>query len=301
MFFLFGFAIIILWLLFWSFGSVLLSRLEKKHDRKTIKSILIGRSQCPQCKTTLTANELIPLFSYRRQKGQCIHCKSKISKEYPILELTSALVFLITFLSLYNINSSFWMDWIQNLIFWLWTNRLLTLLIIHDIRTFELHIPIRTILMIWIRWREIQFWIYTQWIIWGIVCLCIFLAIYYFWKRYVKKRFNSNEEWFWQGDVFIWTTLWSMFPFIGKINGIEINWVNAIEISMLIIIIASIFGIIYFLIESLYQKPWNNKSTESDIFTKRRKTNKIIPFIPALIIAFWVMIYKADMFLTLLF
>ena len=301
MFFLYGFAIAILGLLFGSFGSVLLSRLEDKYDRQTIKSILIGRSQCPKCKNTLKAKELIPLFSYLWQRGKCRHCNTPISKEYPILEIASCLIFLITFISLFNTNSSFWVDAIQNLIFWLGANRLLTLLIIHDIKSFELHIPLRIVLVVRIRSREIKFWMYREAIIWGIVSLVIFVGIYYFGKRYVKKRFNSNEEWFWQGDIFIWTALWSMFPLIWKINEIEINRMTSVEITLIIVVIASIIWIIYALIESTYKKPKNKQSKESDIFTEWRDNNKIIPFIPALILAFWILLYKADTIISFVF
>lgn len=301
MFFVYIFCIIILGLIFWSFWSVLLSRLEKKQDRETIKSILIGRSQCPKCKKTLKAKELIPLFSYLRQRGRCGHCQTHISREYPILEIISALVFLITYISFYNINSNFTWYWIENLIFWLGTNWLLTLLIVHDIKSFELHIPIRILLMIRIRWREIKFGIYKEAIIGAIICLIFFLAIYYFWKRYVKKRFNTDEEGFWAWDIFIWVALWTMFPFIWNLHQIPITRITGVEMTALIIIIGCIMGIIYFLWEAILKKPKAKTNKQEDIFTERRETNKIIPFIPALIVAFWILLYKGDIILSLIF
>ena len=84
---------IILGILFGSFGSVLLERLKEKQSRTIIKSILIGRSQCPHCKHTLSRKELIPLASYLRQGGKCKHCHTSISAEYPILEMSCGLVF----------------------------------------------------------------------------------------------------------------------------------------------------------------------------------------------------------------
>lgn len=301
MFFVYGFVIIVLGLMFGSFGSVLLSRLEEKHDRETIKSILIGRSKCPKCKKTLQAKELIPLVSYLRQKGKCSHCKTNISKEYPILELVCWWVFWITYMSLYSIHSNFWLYGIENLIFWLGTNWILTLLIIHDIKSFELHMPLRIMGMIRVRWREITFWIYKEALIWAGISLCLFMIIYLFGKRYVKRRFDSEEEWFWQWDVYIGLLLWSLFPMVWSIQGIWINRISSVKMTMIMIVLASMLGILYFLGEFLFTKKTWRKSKELDIFTERKETNKIIPFIPALICAFRILLYKADVILSFVF
>lgn len=55
-----------------------------------------GRSKCPVCHKELTWRELIPVFSFLFQKGKCKHCNTKISWQYPIVELASA--FLVTFI-----------------------------------------------------------------------------------------------------------------------------------------------------------------------------------------------------------
>lgn len=46
-----------------------------------------GRSHCLSCGKTLSAHELIPLFSFLIQGGKCTHCRAKISWQYPIVEL----------------------------------------------------------------------------------------------------------------------------------------------------------------------------------------------------------------------
>ncbi|MBI2618262.1 prepilin peptidase [Candidatus Kaiserbacteria bacterium] len=60
---------------------------------------LRGRSCCLSCGETLSAGELVPLFSFLFLRGRCIHCKSRISLQYPIVELVSGLVFLGVFLT----------------------------------------------------------------------------------------------------------------------------------------------------------------------------------------------------------
>ncbi len=60
-------------------------------------SLLWPPSRCPHCLTRLKATENIPVFGWLRLKGKCAHCKSPISKRYPIIEATSALLFLLVY------------------------------------------------------------------------------------------------------------------------------------------------------------------------------------------------------------
>ncbi|MBX4197822.1 prepilin peptidase [Candidatus Parcubacteria bacterium] len=59
-----------------------------------------GRSQCFSCGKTLQWYELIPLFSFIFLRGRCGQCQSKISWQYPLVELTTGLVFLLFFLKI---------------------------------------------------------------------------------------------------------------------------------------------------------------------------------------------------------
>ncbi len=58
------------------------------------ESIVKPRSHCPKCGHTLGALELIPVLSYVFQGGKCRQCKAGISPFYPIIELTTGLLFL---------------------------------------------------------------------------------------------------------------------------------------------------------------------------------------------------------------
>jgi len=62
-------------------------------------SVSNGRSRCFSCNKTLSWYELIPLFSYIAQMGRCRHCESKISIQYPLVEVLTAGLFVV---------SSFW-------------------------------------------------------------------------------------------------------------------------------------------------------------------------------------------------
>lgn len=62
-----------------------------------------GRSMCPHCHKILSWYELIPLASYLIQMGKCRTCQARLTVQYPIVELTSALIFVFVPLTLKNI------------------------------------------------------------------------------------------------------------------------------------------------------------------------------------------------------
>jgi len=59
-----------------------------------------GRSKCLICSKPLSAFELVPVFSYLLLLGRCKGCSSKISIQYPLVEIFTGLSFLAIFLHL---------------------------------------------------------------------------------------------------------------------------------------------------------------------------------------------------------
>lgn len=51
-----------------------------------------GRSRCPHCQAELPWYRLIPLFSWLSTKGKCHSCGTAISKRYPLIEISTALL-----------------------------------------------------------------------------------------------------------------------------------------------------------------------------------------------------------------
>ncbi|MBB6185554.1 prepilin peptidase [Oleiagrimonas soli] len=49
-------------------------------------------SHCPQCKHRLSARDNIPLFGWLLLGGRCRYCKARISIQYPLVELLTALL-----------------------------------------------------------------------------------------------------------------------------------------------------------------------------------------------------------------
>lgn len=58
---------------------------------------LDGRSHCPKCGQQINWYDNIPVLSFLLLRGRCRYCRKKISWQYPIVELTTGLLFLIAF------------------------------------------------------------------------------------------------------------------------------------------------------------------------------------------------------------
>lgn len=65
-----------------------------------------GRSSCMTCKTQLSSKELIPIVSYLIQRGRCLHCKTGISLQYPLVELITGILFALNFFMVYSSTAS---------------------------------------------------------------------------------------------------------------------------------------------------------------------------------------------------
>jgi len=58
--------------------------------------IVRGRSKCPKCGHQITAVENIPVISYLFLRGKCSACSGGISMRYPMVELITGILFVIT-------------------------------------------------------------------------------------------------------------------------------------------------------------------------------------------------------------
>lgn len=57
-----------------------------------------GRSQCFSCGRTLSARDLVPIFSFLASRGRCAGCHVRLSWQYPIVEALSGAIFVAVFL-----------------------------------------------------------------------------------------------------------------------------------------------------------------------------------------------------------
>lgn len=98
-------GLIALGLCFGSFVNALVFRLHwqsekgaKSKEQRTKYSVLEGRSMCPNCKHTLTWYDLVPVVSWALLQGKCRYCQKPISWQYPIVELSVAALFIISYI-----------------------------------------------------------------------------------------------------------------------------------------------------------------------------------------------------------
>ena len=105
---------------------------KKKLDKKYLSDLSIakGRSMCPHCKHELATKDLLPILSWLNLRGKCRYCKQPISGQYPLVELATALLFVVSYL--------WWpvaLDGAQAAIFTLWLALLVGLiaLLVYDL------------------------------------------------------------------------------------------------------------------------------------------------------------------------
>lgn len=58
-------------------------------------NLIHPRSHCPHCRKSIRIRDNIPLISWLILKGRCRDCHGKISLRYPLVELLTALSFLL--------------------------------------------------------------------------------------------------------------------------------------------------------------------------------------------------------------
>ncbi len=77
-----------------SFLNVVIYRIPKG------ESIIFPSSQCQSCHTPLKWYHNIPILSWLFLGGKCAFCKEPISRQYPVVELITALIFVVLYFKL---------------------------------------------------------------------------------------------------------------------------------------------------------------------------------------------------------
>lgn len=90
--FLPGLFIFLIGLFAGSFLGVLADRIQRNEN------VIKGRSYCESCKKELAWYDLIPLFSFLFLKGKCRYCGTKLSLFYPIIEISTGTLFVLTYI-----------------------------------------------------------------------------------------------------------------------------------------------------------------------------------------------------------
>lgn len=114
-------------LLIGSFLNVVILRMN------TGRSVVVGRSKCAHCNRELTWYELIPVFSFLGLRGKCRTCRLPVSFQYPLVELTTAIVFVVCYTKLV-VMAGFGLGAVIQFVFALIIASLLIVITVYDLR-----------------------------------------------------------------------------------------------------------------------------------------------------------------------
>jgi prepilin signal peptidase PulO-like enzyme (type II secretory pathway) len=91
-----------------------------------------GRSMCMTCSRTLSWYELIPVVSFIIQGGRCRGCNTKLSWQYPLVELLTAGLFTATFLKFQSMpwTAQTFIMFIMMLVVW----SILVVILVYDLK-----------------------------------------------------------------------------------------------------------------------------------------------------------------------
>lgn len=84
------FLVILTGLIIGSFLNVCICRIPQQ------MSVINPPSHCPDCGNRLKPLHLIPVISFLRYKGRCAYCGTKISWQYPLVEILTGLLYGLT-------------------------------------------------------------------------------------------------------------------------------------------------------------------------------------------------------------
>lgn len=159
--------------------NAVIYRLEQKKS-------LAGRSLCPHCKHSLAWVDLFPVLSFILLQGKCRYCKKKISWQYPLVELSTAVMFVLIFLQ-----GSF-VFWYLNLALLLYVASVLIIIFVYDAKHYL--IPDKILLpalAITFLYRLLHFYTFLNFAIAAILASLFFLIIFLI----------SKGKWMGFGDV----------------------------------------------------------------------------------------------------
>jgi len=237
------FCLFVLGLIIGSFLNVVILRWN------TGLKISRGRSKCFSCDKTLSWYELVPVFSFLFQKGKCRECESKISWQYPIVELVTGIALPAVFV-LYGNYVSFFLLLSILVCFYI-------VMFVYDLRHkiipdfFSYGAALIALFIIFLEWRLFNY-IDLDKIVAGPI---LFLFFYFFW-------FVSRGRWMGLGDAKL---------------ALSIGWVLGLSHGIAAILLAFWIGAITALITMFIQK----------LFHKRGLGMKSeIPFGPFILIGF---------------
>lgn len=208
-------------------------------------SILKTRSRCPDCQTTLQWYDLIPLFSFLQLRGRCRYCQKPISWQYPVVELTTGLLYIAGFYLIFTVGDLSLGRAVVAAIGYSVAIAALVVIFFHDLYEMLIADGTTYVLIVAALVFSLAYNGVSLWLLYGALVgfLPIALIVY-----------PSRGKWMGEGDVKLSLGL-----------GILLGWPSALVGIILAFLIGGLFGVVA-------------------LVTKNAKLRTAVPFAPFLII-----------------
>lgn len=257
-------------IIFGSIWSVLLSIYENIETLNIINYFKIPK--CKECKKKLKIKEFIPLLGLLFQKSKCVSCKRRVVTLRLILEIGTAILFWLIWYCLHD-------SWIYITIFWMLTGWILRLICLCDIIRYEVHIPLIVFWMMLVV-LSMCFWLYEWYYLWwAVVFLFIFFILYFVTLWYIRRKYKTEEEWVWMGDVIISPYLWTLLY-------IWLSTTNVEELYFWVLMFFVLTGFSWVFVYVIKNVILNQKAE----FLSKNMADNALPLIPSMMLSLVVVI-----------
>lgn len=109
------------------------------------ESFFKGRSHCDHCKHTLSWKDLVPFFSFVFLNGRCRYCHKSLSIYYPLVELLTGILFVITYIAISHQSTYYLLHttyYIATLLYFLFITCVLIVIFFTDLKSGIIPFPI---------------------------------------------------------------------------------------------------------------------------------------------------------------
>ena len=183
------------------------------------ESFIRGRSKCPRCGQVLKWFELIPVLSFIIQKARCRHCREKISWQYPIVEITMALLFLLILLKSSNV---------QYLIFNIFVICVLAVIFLTDLNF--------GVISDWVVWPSALIIFICQLLLglsWWRLVLAVAISGSFFGLQYVVSR----GRWIGAGDIGLGFLMGAILDWPGILVALVFAYIGGAIVGLVLILL----------------------------------------------------------------
>ena len=256
-----------------------------------------ARSYCPHCRETLKWPDLIPVFSFLFLRGKCRYCGKNISWQYPIVEVMTAVIFLLIFWEIWTPELVLDMSKINfgiqliHFIYWFYIASVLIIIFVYDLKHYiipdKILFPAIIISLIYLLFRALGLefiWDlgfgYWDFKILITPLLAAFVASVFF----LSMVLISRGKWMGLGDAKL-----------AFLMGLVLGWPNIFVALLLAFFSGALVGLALILISGSQTSQESQTSEESLTFKHWNYTLKSqIPFGPFLIAGTFIALFWGE-------